>query len=113
MSDQNPPKGAQRFEWLGTNLGSITRSNPETGNSYRVGFNLDDRFVWVAKEDVAWVEGQPEAFKAAPLDPPVADESAPAKTSKAAKATEPDAVAAPAVNAPIADAKAKAPTKDA
>jgi hypothetical protein len=105
MSDQNPPKGAQRFEWLGTNLGSITRSNPETGNSYRVGFNLDDRFVWVAKEDVAWVEGQPEAFRAAPLD-------APAKTSKAAKATEPDAVA-PAVNAPVAESKAKAPTKDA
>ncbi len=111
MSDQNPPKGAQRFEWLGTNLGSITRSNPDTGNSYRVGFNLDDRFVWIDKADLAWVEAQPEAFKPAPLEETVVEEAAPAKTSKAAKA-ESETVA-PAVNAPVAESKAKAPTKDA
>lgn len=112
MSDQNPPKGAVRFEWLGRNLGSITLQNPETGNSYQAGFNMDHRFVWIDPKDLEWVESQPQSFKPAPLDEPAAESAAPAKAAKRATLSEPES-AAPAVNAPVAESKAKAPTKDA
>lgn len=119
MTDQNPPAGAERYEWLGRNLGSITRTNPDTGNSYRVGFNMDDRFVWIAPEDLVWAQAQPEAFQAAPLEAPTDEREAPAaKTAsargkKVAKARDagdgvPEDGEAPAdapqVQAPIADA---------
>lgn len=92
--DQNPPAGAVRYEWLGRNLGSILRTNPATGTSYRVGFNMEDRFLWVAPTDLAWVQAQPEAFAPAPLDEPPADillsDQPPTKPSKKAKAITSD-----------------------
>lgn len=120
MTDQNPPAGAERYEWLGRNLGSITRTNPDTGNSYRVGFNMDDRFVWIAPEDLAWAQAQPESFQAAPLevatdagDAPAA-KPASARGKKAAKPRDaadgvPEDGAAPSdaalAHAPIVDAE--------
>lgn len=87
MTDQNPPEGAERYEWLGTNIGSITRTNPDTGTSYRVGHNLDDRFVWIAADDLAWAQGQPEAFRAAPLATDADPDAAPARPSSKSKAS--------------------------
>lgn len=117
MSDQNPPKDAVRFEWTGRNLGSITLQNIETGNAYPVGFNMDHRFVWIAKEDLDWAAKQPGLIEQ-PLDEPAADEGNPkppkpnsrkpaAKTKDAADGTpadgDPNPDGTPA-NAPIVDA---------
>ena len=104
MTDQNPPEGAERYEWLGTNLGSITRTNPDTGTSYRVGHNLDDRFVWIAADDLAWAASQPEAFRAAPLDTPDADaDAAPTKPGSKSKSSAKKAAAPVADTDPIID----------
>lgn len=97
MTDQNPPEGAERYEWLGRNLGSITRTNPDTGNSYRVGFNMDDRFVWIAPEDLAWVQSQPEAFRAAPLEAATDESDAPAQPRSKSKSSAKKAAAEPPV----------------
>lgn len=119
MSDQNPPADATRFEWTGRNLGSITLQNPETGNSYQAGFNMDHRFLWVAKADLAWAKAQPGLIEQ-PLDEPAADEEGgspkPTKPSarKPAAKTKDAGDGAPAggdpnpdgtpANAPIVDA---------
>lgn len=102
MTDQNPPEGAERYEWLGTNLGSITRTNPESGNSYRVGHNMDDRFVWIAADDLAWAQSQPEAFRAAPLDDAGGD-AAPTKPSSKSKSSGASGTKKAATKEPPAD----------
>lgn len=101
MTDQNPPEGAERYEWLGTNIGSITRTNPDTGTSYRVGHNLDDRFVWIAADDLAWAQSQPEAFRAAPLATDADPDAAPARPSSKSKASGGKSKAA--AEPPVAD----------
>lgn len=101
MTDQNPPEGAERYEWLGTNIGSITRTNPDTGTSYRVGHNMDDRFVWIAADDLAWAQSQPEAFRAAPLDTDA--DAAPTKPSSKSKSSGASGTKKAATKEPPAD----------
>lgn len=83
------PEQTTRFEWTGTNLGSITLTNPATGRSYRAGLNLDDRFLFVHADDLAWAQGIRQ-LRPAP-DPDASEPAATADDDDAAAA--PDAAA--------------------
>lgn len=84
-----------RYEWTGLNLGSITLTSAPSGRPYRVGLNMEDRFVLIDPADVAWATSI-DTFRPAPLDVPTADPAPKPKAQRAAKAVEPDPDAPPA-----------------
>lgn len=85
-----------RYEWTGLNLGSITLTSAPSGRHYRVGLNMEDRFVLIDAADVAWAASI-DTFRPAPLEDvsPAAQAPKP-KAQRAAKAVEPDPDAPPA-----------------
>lgn len=81
-----------RYEWTGLNLGSITLTSAPSGRQYRVGLNMEDRFVLIDPADVAWAASidtfQPAPLEAVPLAEPPVEPAPKSKAQRAAKAVE-------------------------